>query len=377
MHEVEAQAIGRHERAALRDVVAEHLAQRLVQKMRRRVVGADGRAAFAIDFQIDCLAVLEAAALDGAEVHEQPASLLLRVGDAEQRALGALDDALVADLAAGLAIERRLVDDDRRLIARLQRLGFLAALHQRDDLARRALRVVAEELGGAGLLLDLEPDALGRGLAGALPGFARFGLLPLHRGVEALGVDGDAARAQRVLGEVERETVGVVELERRLAGEHVALLQLAGRLAEQAEPLLQRLLEARLFQVQRLGDQRLGALQLVIGVAHLVHQRRHEAVHQRLLGAEQMRVAHGAAHDAAEHVAAPFVRRQHAVGDEEARRAQVIGDDAVRSLVVARRRHARRLHGSGDQRLEQVDIVVVVHALQHGGDALEAHAGVD
>ena len=31
----------------------------------------------------------------------------------------------------------------------------------------------------------------------------------------------------------------------------------------------------------------------------------------------------------------------------------------------------------GDQRLEQVDVVVVVYALQHGGDALEAHAGVD
>ncbi len=30
-----------------------------------------------------------------------------------------------------------------------------------------------------------------------------------------------------------------------------------------------------------------------------------------------------------------------------------------------------------DQRLEQVDVVVVVHALQDGGDALEPHAGVD
>jgi hypothetical protein len=30
-----------------------------------------------------------------------------------------------------------------------------------------------------------------------------------------------------------------------------------------------------------------------------------------------------------------------------------------------------------DQRLEQVDVVIVVLALQHGGDALQPHAGVD
>ena len=40
--EVEAQAVGRDQRAFLRDVIAEHLAQRLVQEMRRRMVGADG-----------------------------------------------------------------------------------------------------------------------------------------------------------------------------------------------------------------------------------------------------------------------------------------------------------------------------------------------
>ena len=41
MHEVEAQPVRRDQRTALRDVIAEHLAQRLVQQMRRRVMGAD------------------------------------------------------------------------------------------------------------------------------------------------------------------------------------------------------------------------------------------------------------------------------------------------------------------------------------------------
>jgi hypothetical protein len=41
MREVEAQPVGRDQRALLRDVIAEHLAQRLVQQMGRGMVGAD------------------------------------------------------------------------------------------------------------------------------------------------------------------------------------------------------------------------------------------------------------------------------------------------------------------------------------------------
>ena len=101
------------------------------------------------------------------------------------------------------------------------------------------------------------------------------------------------------------------------------------------------LAEARFLELERLGDQRLGALQFRIGLAHLAHQRRHQPPHQRLLRAEQLGVAHGAAHDAAKHVAAALVRRQHAVGDQERGGAQVVGDDAVRAPCAARRDRRR------------------------------------
>ena len=143
------------------------------------------------------------------------------------------------------------------------------------------------------------------------------------------------ARAQRVLGQIVGEAEGVVELERGLAGQRAALAQLRGRLVEQLQPVGERLAEARLLLLQRRLDQRLRADQFGIGGAHLGDQRRHQPVHQRLLGAEQMRVAHRAAHDPAQHVAAALVRRQHAVGDQEAGGAQMIGDHAVARLVLA------------------------------------------
>jgi hypothetical protein len=52
VHEVEAQPIRRHQRAALGDVIAEHLAQRLVQQMRRRVMRADRRTARMVDLEL-------------------------------------------------------------------------------------------------------------------------------------------------------------------------------------------------------------------------------------------------------------------------------------------------------------------------------------
>ena len=206
---------------------------------------------------------------------------------------------------------------------------------------------------------------------------ARLLALALHGVVETRQIDADAARAQRVLRQVERKAIGVVEREGGLAVEHGAFLQAGALLVEDGEAARERGAEARLFQFQRLGDQRLGADQFRIGLPHLAREHGDEPPHQRVLGAEQLGVAHGAAHDAAEHVAAAFVRGQHAVGDEEGRRAQVVGDDAVRGLVQAGRRHLGQLGDRLDQRAEQIDGVIVVRALQHRGDALEPHAGVD
>jgi hypothetical protein len=90
-----------------------------------------------------------------------------------------------------------------------------------------------------------------------------------------------------------------------------------------------------------------------------------------------MRVPHGAAHDAAQDIAAAGVGWEHALGDQKARGAQMIGDHPVGGLVFALGGYARRRLGRGDQRLEEVDVVDRLHALQDGRPALEAHARID
>ena len=64
-----------------------------------------------------------------------------------------------------------------------------------------------------------------------------------------------------------------------------------------------------------------------------------------------------------------------AVDDQERGGADVVRDHAQRfAFQVGGAGFAR---GGLDQVLEQVDFVVAVHVLQHGGQALHAHAGVD
>ena len=153
--------------------------------------------------------------------------------------------------------------------------------------------------------------------------------------------------------------------------------KIARLVLEDGEAAHQRRAKARLLELQRLGDQAFGADQFRIGLAHFAHQRGNEPPHQRIARADELRVAHRAAHDAAQDIAAPLVGRQHAVGDEEGRGAQMVGDHAVRNLVRAVGIDAGRVGAGADQRAHQVDVVIVVHALHHRGDALEAHAGVD
>src|SRR5579864_4989313 len=121
---------------------------------------------------------------------DELAELLARVGDFGPKARGR-DFADVADLAAGLAVERRLVEDQRSALARFQRLDLDAVLDDRANDALRPLGLVAQELGRADALAQGIPDRLGRRLARARPGAAGLGALAVHGGVEPLDVDGE------------------------------------------------------------------------------------------------------------------------------------------------------------------------------------------
>ena len=137
--------------------------------------------------------------------------------------------------------------------------------------------------------------------------------------VEALAVDADAVLGGQLDGEVDGEAVGVVEAEGDLAVEargirghvlgptaHDAVL--AGerdeRLLELDGACVQRTREGGLLADDGAQDGLAPLAQDRVCVAHELDDDVRGLVEERLVAAEQPTVAHGAADDAAQHVAA-------------------------------------------------------------------------
>ena len=85
-------------------------------------------------------------------------------------------------------------------------------------------------------------------------------------------------------------------------------------------------------------------------------------------------MAHAAAHDAAEHIASALVGRHDAVRQQEGAGAQMVGDHLVGGVRPAGR---GQLGARADQALEQIGVVIAVHALEDRRHALQAHARID
>ena len=120
MGEIEAQPLFGDERALLRDMVAQHLTQRLVQQMGGGMVGLDRVAARAVDGELHALARRDLAHLHPRLVHEKIAEPLLgRENLAGPPLRGDRPD--IPDLTARFRVERRLVDEDQTGLAGLQR----------------------------------------------------------------------------------------------------------------------------------------------------------------------------------------------------------------------------------------------------------------
>ena len=190
-----------------------------------------------------------------------------------KRALAPCSTPGVADLPAALRIERSGVEHDLPLLAGGQLGHGLVALQERDDIRLAPVVLVAGELGAA---FDLRAAAH----VGAEPARrARTPALLLHGGLEARLVDREPSLAGDVGREIDREAVGVVELEDGLAG-YRAARQPRKRIVEQRHALRERLGETLLLLPEDARDVRDLCAQLRVSLAHHGIERRHERVEE-------------------------------------------------------------------------------------------------
>ena len=138
--------------------------------------------------------------------------------------------------------------------------------------------------------------------------------------------------------------------------------------------VFQRFVKALFLGLEYLGNALCVGLEVGVGIAHQRHQVGHHFVEKRRLTTQLVAVANRAAHDAALHITAAFVARNHPIRHQESGGAQMVGNHTQAGAVQVGAAGLTR--SGGDQLLKHIDFVVAVHALQNGRQALQAHARV-
>ncbi len=306
--------------------------------------------------------------------------LLLRIRDLETVPPCAFDHPAVADLAARFGIEGSLGNDQRCIgtFARLVDLG-VAGEHGEHFGLRRVDEIPDEAARQRTPSAELRHARAAAG--GCLLRLAGPRALLGHRLLETRAIDLDAVGLEEVLGQIERQSVSVVEFEGGFARQRTsaARSQRAHLLLENRPAAAERLGKAGFFGADHLLDLAVLGTQLRVRRAEAVDHRPRDSSQEWPGKPEVLAVTRGAPQDPPQHVSSTFVGRTYAVGDHERERSAVVGDDPERDVDLAAGAVAvaAEAFGEGDHVPQEIGVVVAEHPLQNGRDALETHAGVD
>ena len=364
MGEIETQAVRVDHGAPLFHVGAEGFPQHGVEKVGRRVVARDGLPARSVDVRGDEHPGFQTGRAVRAAMMDEDVAVPRCVLDGDPVSVLRLQPAGVAHLSARFGVEGGFREDDG------------AALDQDYFGPIDCERAVSEETG------RVFNRHVGRDGWRAALRSRRNGPFPLlrHLRLEAGHVHGHVPFLGHQLRQVHGEPVGVVQFEGLAAPDLAASFGLrpVHDPLEKLQPMVERTAEGVFFG----PDHRLHFLasgpELRVGLTHLPDKRRHQPVEEGVGEPERAAIPGRAAQDPAQDVAAAFVGGQGAVGDGEGKGADMVGHDAEgHGRIPFRAGLFRQFSDVVHQRLEHVDLVIRIHALQDGQHALEPHPRVD
>ena len=331
MVKVEAALVRINVGTSLVNVVAQDMAQSRLEDMRAGVVALSCRTLLGVYLCGNGLAGSESAAYHLTVGDERTVGELLCIGYFDNIVAGNHGTA-VAYLTAHLCIERSFLENYGNVVALLAKLGNLAVLYDGKQPGLLLKLSVAHERG----LISVEC-----GVLRIVPAAAEFlvgaggGFLLLHVLLEALLVCLQALFVEDLLGEVEGEAVGVVQLEyiSAVEGLFTGLLQLLDHLVENIGALVDGLCEALFFGLDNLLDVSALLVQLRISGEVLVDNGVAYIVQERLCAAEKSAVSCGSSEQSAEDVASALVGGKNAVAHHECGASDVVGDYAQGNVL--------------------------------------------
>ena len=171
-----------------------------------------------------------------------------------------------------------------------------------------------------------------------------------------------------------------MQCERRGALEHLGVF--GEFVFENDQASLEGLAEALFFLGEHADDEVFVGDDIGVRATHDIDGGLDEAWHHQTLGAQQIRVSHGATNDATQHIATTLVAGEHAVVDQHRAAPRMLGKhaqaEAIAIVVIA---NAIALAGNRrsliDERRHHVGFPHTVFALHQREDALEAGTRID
>src|SRR5688572_18122169 len=270
-----------------------------MQQMGSRMVRHDRCAAHLIDTRFQHITDLHLARGELADMRMRAAQLLRILNFELHYARRAYEQPRIADLPTAFRVERRVIEHDLAGIASVQYFHALFAFEQRHDRTAIDQAVITAEVG-----LALERHACAQ-VDAELTGSACTFALCFHRSFEARLIDGQTTLAGDVGSEINWESERVVQLEYGVARQLIALKR-SDRLIQQRHALRQRLRKALFFLLQHALDMNTLALQLWVRCTHLLFQRSHQCVEERLGLPELVAMTNGATNDSAQDIPTPL-----------------------------------------------------------------------
>ena len=347
----------------------QNLAQGVVHQVRRTVVAGGLRPFFLVH---DGLVGMSGFDRQFAEPVDGHIVFLYRVDDRVAfPVFQVFDVAPVAHLAPGLGIERG--GGHHYLV---QVFAFLVHLAVAQDPGLAFQLVVAGEHHFVAFM-HLCPVVRADGgiVAGAC-------LLLLHFLFKAGNIHFQAFFPQHQFGQVEREAVSIVEYKGigSVQGVLAFGFELAYQLLQEAFAGFEGFQECVFLFADYFLDKSLLLVQFGEVAAHLLFEDVHQFIDEGIVEVQEaVAVAYGTAQDAADHVAGLVVGRQLPVGNGEADRPHVVGNDPHGhiALGIGTIGDAGGLGKSRNQRLEHIGIVIRFLSLDYHAEPLEAHPGID
>src|SRR5699024_2823865 len=357
---------------------AQSVAQCRVEEVGRRVGAFDRVPTSRVDRCVHRVVQDDFAGADRASVHEQAGQGLLYVLDVHDPTPLHGQRSGVGELATALGVEGGAVQDDLDLVTRTGDQDPDPVHDDALDLCLAREVGVAEKLGVSGLLVHLRVEGdvcvteflgLGVGLGGLT--------LTLHELTESVLVDAQALFGGHLQGQIDGETIGVVELEGVRSGEDRAPggAGAFGGTPEQCRARAQGFGEVLLLVVDHAVDDLGLGPQVGVDVLHRVDADLGQLVQEGGVGTrEQAQIADGAAQDTAQDVTGLFVTGLDPVTDEHDGAAHVVGDHTEHDVlfVVVTVAGAGQLRGTLEDTTDDVGLVDVVDVLQDRGEPLQA-----